>query len=153
MDSTAVIRKIGNYIMGEMIGKGCYGHVRIAIKMGDSKPKYAIKYMKYQSQHSRKSLLTSVERENSIKEFNHPNLLRVYETDSDGIYSKIKGREVEQIPVAYVVLQLARNGNLFDFVVSLGGLREDIARYFLLQMIDAIDYLHCEGMAHRDIKP
>eukprot|EP00826_Nyctotherus_ovalis_P031053 TRINITY_DN2478_c0_g1_i8.p1 TRINITY_DN2478_c0_g1~~TRINITY_DN2478_c0_g1_i8.p1 ORF type:complete len:477 (-),score=112.30 TRINITY_DN2478_c0_g1_i8:92-1522(-) len=153
MERPDIVRKIDNYVMGHMLGKGCYGHVRIATKIGDVKPKYAIKYMKYNASHSIESIQRSLERESLLKDLDHCNILRIYSLNSKGIYEKIKGSEINQIPVAYVVLQLARTGDLFEFVAASGGLREEVARWVLTQLIDALDYLHGEGIAHRDLKP
>jgi len=153
MEVSNIIRKIDDYIMGHMLGKGHFGHVRIATKIGDKKPKYAIKYMKYNGNHSKETVLCSLEREAILKDLDHCNILRVYSTNPKGIYEKIKGDEVKQISVGYAVIQLARTGDLFEFVASSGGLSEEVARWYLLQLIDGLDYLHGEGIAHRDIKP
>lgn len=153
MERPDIVRKIDNYVMGYMLGKGCYGHVRIATKIGDVKPKYAIKYMKYNASHSVESIQRSLERESLLKDLDHCNILRVYSLNPKAIYEKIRGNEVEQIPAAYAVLQLARTGDLFEFVAASGGLREEVARWVLMQLVDALDYLHGEGVAHRDLKP
>ena len=55
--------------------------------------------------------------------------------------------------VVYAVLQLARTGDLFDFLASFGGLSEKFARFYFLQLLDAVEFLHVSGHAHRDIKP
>ncbi len=41
-----------------------------------------------------------------------------------------------------IAMEYAAGGDLFDFVVSRGGLKEDEARWFFQQLICAVDYMH-----------
>jgi serine/threonine-protein kinase SRK2 len=41
-----------------------------------------------------------------------------------------------------IAMEFAAGGDLFDFVVSRGGLKEDDARWFFQQLICAVDYMH-----------
>ncbi|XP_058512310.1 MAP/microtubule affinity-regulating kinase 3-like [Ochotona princeps] len=51
-----------------------------------------------------------------------------------------------------VVLELAGGGNLWDHVMSHGGLEEDKARDLLRQILAAVEYCHEQHIAHRDLK-
>ena len=42
--------------------------------------------------------------------------------------------------------------NLLDFCKTMGAMGEEAGKFFLHQIIDVLDYLHTEGIAHRDIK-
>ena len=42
---------------------------------------------------------------------------------------------------------------MFDFVAQTTPFSEDIARYFLHQIVDAFDYMNRKGITHRDMKP
>ncbi len=50
-------------------------------------------------------------------------------------------------------MEYAARGELFDHIVSHEKLNEFEASKFLLQLVDAIEYLHTMGIAHRDLKP
>lgn len=52
----------------------------------------------------------------------------------------------------YNVLEYAQHGALSKFVRYTGGLEEEIARLYIYQIADAIQYVHSLGYAHLDIK-
>ena len=54
--------------------------------------------------------------------------------------------------VDYLVLELVAGGDLFDFVANSGRFSEDVARYYMNQLMDALDYMHSNNCAHRDLK-
>jgi len=43
-------------------------------------------------------------------------------------------------------------GELFDKIVSVGSFSEEKAKDLFRQMLDAVGYLHDQGIAHRDLK-
>ncbi|CAJ0548883.1 Ff.00g024960.m01.CDS01 [Fusarium sp. VM40] len=53
----------------------------------------------------------------------------------------------------YMVLELAPEGELFNFIVMKQRLTEAEARKILQQIFSALEFLHGLGLAHRDIKP
>jgi len=144
-----VQRRIDNYELGRMLGKGHYGHVRLATRNGEQ---YAIKYMKKQNKQFCYFIDYLLAKESIIKDFKHKNILQIYAASANGTYIKRIKKEQQEIKVAYVVLQYAPNGDLFGFIASSNGLTEEAARYFFDHIADAIRYLHSKGIVHRDIK-
>jgi serine/threonine protein kinase/pSer/pThr/pTyr-binding forkhead associated (FHA) protein len=53
----------------------------------------------------------------------------------------------------YLVLELARGGELFDRLYESGALEESRARDIFAQLLSAINYLHRQNIVHRDLKP
>lgn len=55
----------------------------------------------------------------------------------------------------YLVLEYAPGGDLFTAITRQQGImgNEEAIRYIFLQLVDAVQYCHEQGVAHRDLKP
>uniref|UniRef100_J3MJ78 non-specific serine/threonine protein kinase n=1 Tax=Oryza brachyantha TaxID=4533 RepID=J3MJ78_ORYBR len=71
----------------------------------------------------------------------HPHIVRFYEA--------ISGGDGEHV---YVVMELAAQGQLYDYVTQLGRLREDEARRIFHQIVSGAEYCHHNMVVHRDLK-
>ena len=82
------------------------------------------------------------------------------------LLSKTKHRFVSQMPfhqpiippTQYMraedfVLDLAPHGDLADLVKKYGSLSLRCARWYTAQIVDAILWVHSQGIVHRDMKP
>ena len=54
----------------------------------------------------------------------------------------------------YIVLEFCSRGDLYEAIrTGTGPLETEHVRQFMLQLVDAVAYIHSKGMYHRDIKP
>ena len=54
----------------------------------------------------------------------------------------------------YIVLEFCSRGDLYEAIrTGTGPLETEHVRQFMLQLVDAVAYIHNKGMYHRDIKP
>ena len=53
----------------------------------------------------------------------------------------------------YIVMELQRGGNLFQFIKREGGVREETAVRLIRQIVYALQCLHKQGIIHKDLKP
>ncbi|KAG9249194.1 kinase-like domain-containing protein [Calycina marina] len=54
----------------------------------------------------------------------------------------------------YIVLEFCTRGDLYEAIRNgTGPLETEHVRQFMLQLVDAVAYIHSKGMYHRDIKP
>merc|ERR1719161_1932598 len=70
----------------------------------------------------------------------HPNIVRLYETFEDEKH-------------VYMVVEICKGGELFEYIVDSGAVPEKAAAVSLSQMLLAINYLHQNRLMHRDLKP
>ena len=75
-----------------------------------------------------------------LKIVRHPVVVQLYEI-------------VETQKELYLIMEYARGGELFEYIVNRKRVREKEAAKFLLQLISGIEYLHKLGICHRDLKP
>ena len=131
---------IGNYILGQTLGSGTTGKVKLAEKIDDHS-KVAIKIIKKSFFDSSPDVQRKIRREIALMRFlDHPHLLKLEEV-------------CESPRHLYIVLEYAANGELFDFLVSRRSISSERALRFFRQIVYGLDYLHAHGFCHRDLKP
>ena len=76
----------------------------------------------------------------SIAQLNHPNIVRIIDV-------------FEENGTAYYVMEYAEGGSLKDKVKENGSLSEAVATRYIIQVAEALDYIHQRNMNHLDVKP
>ncbi|KAJ3497587.1 hypothetical protein NMY22_g19683 [Coprinellus aureogranulatus] len=144
-------KNIGPWILGECIGKGASGRVKIA-RHRRTRQLAAVKILPITPLvNSRASLATQqaksekqrlgIDREiTMMKLMNHPNIMRIYD-----VYEGEKE--------LFLVLEYVEGGELFDFLVNRGRLPPNEALLYFRQIIYGLNYAHTFSIIHRDLKP
>ncbi|KAM6583795.1 hypothetical protein CsatB_010797 [Cannabis sativa] len=131
--------RVGKYELGRTLGEGSFGKVKFAKNL-DNGDFVAIKILD-REQILRHKMVEQIKREiSTMKLIKHPNVLKLFEV----MASKTK---------IYIVLEFVDGGELFDKIAKHGRLKEEEARTYFQQLINAVDYCHSRGVFHRDLKP
>ena len=131
--------RFGEYVLGQTLGEGEFGKVKLGWKK-DGSVQVAIKLIRRESLGSNPSRLPKIYREISIlRELSHPNIVRLHEM-------------VETDRHIGIILEYASGGELFDYILNHRYLKDNAARRLFAQLVSGVGYLHKKGIVHRDLK-
>ena len=131
--------KFGEYILGQTLGEGEFGKVKMGWKK-DSTVQVAIKLIRKESLAGNATRLPKIYREIAIlRELQHPNIVRLHEF-------------VETERHMGIILEYASGGELFDYILNHRYLKDPAARRLFAQLVSGVGYLHKKGIVHRDLK-
>ncbi|KAH7358520.1 kinase-like domain-containing protein [Plectosphaerella cucumerina] len=131
-------QRIGAYKVLKTLGEGSFGKVKLAIHNGTGQ-QVALKIIARKKLISR-DMAGRVEREiEYLQLLRHPHIIK--------LYTVIKTQNE-----IIMVLEYA-GGELFDYIVQNGRMKEAEARRFFQQMVCAVEYCHRHKIVHRDLKP
>lgn len=129
---------MGRYEVGRLLGQGTFAKVYYGRSI-QTQESVAIKMID-KDKILRVGLMNQIKREISVMRLvRHPHVVKLYEV----MATKTK---------IYFVMEYAKGGELFN-KVSKGKLKEDVARKYFQQLINAVDFCHSRGVYHRDLKP
>jgi len=74
-----------------------------------------------------------------LKSLNHPHITRLYEV-------------IDTPQEVFLIMEYAEGGELFDYLVGHGRMKEKDARKHFRQIISAVDFCHTRHVIHRDLK-
>ena len=130
---------VGNYVLGRDLGKGTFGEVMVGTHSLTGE-KVAIKVLekdKIVDVHDVERVAREI---HILKIVRHPTIVQLYEI-------------IETDKELYLIMEYARGGELFEYIVNRKRVREKDAAKFLHQILSGVEYLHNLGICHRDLKP
>ncbi|EME80151.1 uncharacterized protein MYCFIDRAFT_216120 [Pseudocercospora fijiensis CIRAD86] len=128
------------YNIQGQLGKGHFATVYLAVEKSTGM-RYAVKKFEKRSGPGERSKVEGLQQEIAVlMGVSHPNVLCLKDTfdEADGVY---------------LVLELAAEGELFNWIVMKQKLSEADTRKIFIQLFQGIKYLHERSIVHRDIKP
>lgn len=151
------------YVLKEMLGTGAFSEVRLAESKEHPGQMFAVKIIDKKALKGKEdsleneikvlrrfseSVSVSVRQPGDVSEepysppkrLTHPNIVQLLETFED----KHK---------VYLIMELVTGGELFDRIVEKGSYTEKDASDLIRQVLEAVDYMHEQGVVHRDLKP
>ncbi|CAE6512480.1 unnamed protein product [Rhizoctonia solani] len=148
-------RVLGDYVLTKTLGAGSMGKVKLAVHTPTGQ-KLAIKIVPRVSTHSSSTPMTAsqlakAQAKDASKEIRH---LREAALSMLLYHPYICGmREIITHPGHYyMVTEYVDGGQMLDYIISHGRLRERAARKFARQIGSALEYCHKNNVVHRDLK-
>ncbi|EDV30295.1 uncharacterized protein Dana_GF23215, isoform A [Drosophila ananassae] len=136
----AKLPTIKDFVIIKPISRGAFGKVFLGYKNNDSNKLFAIKVMR-KSEMINKNMVSQV-----ITERNALALSRSQFCVSL-FYS------LQSLSYVYLVMEYMVGGDLKSLLAMYGYFDEATARFYVAEMVMALQYLHQHGIVHRDIKP
>ncbi|KAL2756346.1 hypothetical protein ACRALDRAFT_1042580 [Sodiomyces alcalophilus JCM 7366] len=129
-----------SYTLLEKLGKGHFAEVFLCVEKSTGH-RYAVKVFTKTPGMDERSKQDGLQQEIAVlMGVNHPNVLCLKDTFNER-------------NAVYLVLELAAEGELFNFIVQKQKLTEDETRKLFIQLFHGVKYLHERNIVHRDIKP
>ncbi|CAB1424439.1 unnamed protein product [Pleuronectes platessa] len=128
---------VGNYRLLKTIGKGNFAKVKLA-RHSLTGREVAIKIID-KTQMNPTSLQKLFREVSVMKILNHPNIVKLFEV-------------IETEKTLYLVMEFASGGEVFDYLVAHGRMKEKEARAKFRQIVSAVEYCHQKRIVHRDLK-
>ncbi|MCJ1421268.1 hypothetical protein MMC32_007630 [Xylographa parallela] len=134
--------KFGEYVLGQTLGEGEFGKVKLGWKKDGSvsSVQVAIKLIRRENLNTNPTRLPKIYREIKIlSQLEHSNIVRLHEM-------------VETDKYIGIILEYASGGELFDYILTHRYLKDNAARKLFAQLVSGVGYLHKKGIVHRDLK-
>ncbi|XP_043257057.1 serine/threonine-protein kinase MARK2-like isoform X7 [Colletes gigas] len=128
---------IGKYKLLKTIGKGNFAKVKLAKHVPTGK-EVAIKIID-KTQLNPNSLQKLFREVRIMKMLDHPNIVKLFQV-------------IETEKTLYLVMEYASGGEVFDYLVLHGRMKEKEARAKFRQIVSAVQYCHQKKIIHRDLK-
>ncbi|KAI1616800.1 protein-serine/threonine kinase [Exophiala viscosa] len=129
-----------NFNTIKVIGKGAFGEVRLVQRKTDGKI-YALKSL-IKSEMFKKDQLAHVRAERDIlaDSKDNPWLVKLHASFQDAAF-------------LYMLMEFLPGGDLMTMLIKYEIFSEDITRFYMAEIVMAIEAVHKLGFLHRDIKP
>ncbi|XP_041353009.1 MAP/microtubule affinity-regulating kinase 3-like isoform X3 [Gigantopelta aegis] len=128
---------IGKYRLIKTIGKGNFAKVKLAKHVPTSR-EVAIKIID-KTQLNPSSLQKLFREVRIMKWLDHPSIVKLFEV-------------IETEKTLYLVMEYASGGEVFDYLVAHGRMKEKEARAKFRQIVSSVQYCHQKHIVHRDLK-
>lgn len=139
------------YEILKSLGEGNTSKVYLGREKENPSHLVAIKIIKEEFLRRDEDSILSVQNEITIlKNLNHTGIIRMIDFGDVGEVVKPSGRIIKNL--VYIVMEYVTGGLLFDLCQTMQGMGEDAGRFFMMQLLDSVQYMHNLRCVHRDLK-
>ncbi|KAN0027011.1 hypothetical protein ACTFIU_009690 [Dictyostelium citrinum] len=130
---------LSNFIIKHLVGKGGFGKVFQVIHV-DTQKVYALKVIKKNHIIAKKSVVNTLAEKDILKKISHPFIVNLH-------YAFQNEKKL------YLVMDFINGGQLFYHLQKEAIFSEDQVRFYMAELILALEHLHDSDIVHRDLKP
>jgi len=128
------------FLVGETLGTGTFGRVRMVTYNYKKPMYYALKMLK-KSEIIRLKQVEHIKSEKSIlSQINHPFIVVLYASFQDDNN-------------LFMLMEYIIGGELFSQLRKVGRFSNDTSRFYAAEIVLALEYLHSKNIVYRDLKP
>ena len=138
LDNCNVQKIVGNYLLGDVLGEGTFGKVRLAIHF-PSGEEVAVKILEKRRMADAADIGQAKREIKILKKFRHRNVVQLFEV-------------VDTQSSLFLVMEYTPEGELFNYIASRKRLEEKEACFFFHQIVNGVEELHKLEVTHRDLK-
>lgn len=131
---------IKDFVIIKPISRGAFGKVFLGYKQNDSDKLFAIKVMRKSEMINKNMVSQVITERNALALSRSPFCVNLF-------YS------LQSLSSVYLVMEYMVGGDLKSLLAMYGYFDEATARFYVAEMVMALQYLHQHGIVHRDIKP
>lgn len=133
------IVNFNSFTILEEIGNGSFGIV-YKVQKNKTDEFYAMKSLSKTSLQKHKQLKYAISECKIMKQLNHPFIVSL-------------NYAFQTTKFLYLILELCPNGDLLNQIETKGSLNENDAKFYLAEVILALEHLHSLDIIYRDLKP
>lgn len=130
---------IDDFYLLRAVSHGAYGKVCLARKK-ETRDLFAIKIMDKEKMKEKGVTEQVMNERNILNKIDNDYVVR-------GVYTFQTKRFL------YIVMEYMKGGDFANLLEGIGAFDENAAKYYLAQLVLAVDYLHSKNIIHRDLKP
>ena len=129
-----------DYIIGNIIGEGAYGNVRLCVHRQTGTARAVKVIFKKYLEDIEGTELEIVNEISVLRTTDHPGIMRIFEYFTDDKHF-------------FVISELYRGGELYQNILESKQIDEKTAKIIMKELLIIVKYLHSKNIVHRDIKP
>ncbi|CAI9723980.1 b kinase gamma catalytic chain, skeletal muscle heart isoform-like isoform X2 [Octopus vulgaris] len=130
----------------ELLGRGVTSVVRLCVEK-ETQAEYAVKIIDVSGENCNDNYPVEQARQDTMREIkilnlcaNHKYIINLHDV-------------FETSTFIFLVFELCKKGELFDYLTQVVTLSEKRTRIIIRQLLEAVDFVHEKSIVHRDLKP
>jgi 3-phosphoinositide dependent protein kinase-1 len=139
------------FTFGRELGRGAYSRV-VLTTCKKTEKQYATKVISKQLIADKNKRKTVFRESESLQKLKHVNIIHLYCTyqDKENLCKRIVCIQLNKLDF---MLEYAPLGEMTTLLDKYGPFTLDVTQHYIAELVNGLEYMHSQGVLHRDIKP